>query len=117
MAVTVPVPLPFLTSAGIAMFSIASADASVMGVSAFLSQAARTIGKAAAATTKTSFFISRLLDVDLGVLNLSAPPHQQIGGRNDEHREQRCGEHPANHGRGDAAHHFGAGAGANEDRE
>ena len=45
------------------------------------------------------------------------PSHQQIGGGNDKHRQQRRGEHAADHRRGDAAHHFGAGAGPDEDRE
>src|SRR5438132_6731365 len=49
--------------------------------------------------------------------NPTLPADQQVRRRDDEHRQEGSGDHPADHGRGDAAHDLGAGAAAPHDRQ
>src|SRR3546814_19019877 len=48
-------------------------------------------------------FIACLLWVELERRSFAA--HQQIGGGDDQHRQQGRGDHPADHRDGDPAHH------------
>src|SRR3546814_11791022 len=97
-------------SSAIALVSVAAGDA-VFVAAVSLDSVLEPHAASAAVTPRTvsacNFIIVSFRGASWSGVK-GSPPQTQIGGGADEHGEQRCGQHPADHGRPSTAHNFRA---------